>query len=84
LISGETYRIDAVPLLGDLLVEMRLIARDQFERVLDEYKPQRDGRIGDYLVKHGVATEAAIAEAVREQHRRSGQPQYSADGELKA
>lgn len=83
LISGETYRIDAVPLLGDLLVEMRLIARDQFERVLDEYKPQRDGRIGDYLVKHGVATEAAIAEAVREQHRRSGQPQYSADGELK-
>ncbi|MEG2804220.1 glycosyl transferase family protein [Stenotrophomonas sp.] len=84
LISGESYRIDAVPLLGDLLVEMRLIARDQFERVLDEYKPQRDGRIGDYLVKHGVATEAAIAEAVREQHRRSGQPQYSADGELKA
>lgn len=83
LISGETYRIDAVPLLGDLLVEMRLIARDQFERVLDEYKPQRDGRIGDYLVKHGVATEAVIAEAVREQHRRSGQPQYSADGELK-
>lgn len=83
LISGETYRIDAVPLLGDLLVEMQLIARDQFERVLDEYKPQRDGRIGDYLVKHGVATEAAIAEAVREQHRRSGQPQYSADGELK-
>ena len=83
LISGETYRIDAVPLLGDLLVEMRLIARDQFERVLDDYKPQRDGRIGDYLVKHGVATEAAIAEAVREQHRRSGQPQYSADGELK-
>ncbi|MNU04134.1 hypothetical protein D3C72_2484230 [compost metagenome] len=63
---------------------MRLIARDQFERVLDEYKPQRDGRIGDYLVKHGVATEAAIAEAVREQHRRSGQPQYSATGELKA
>ncbi len=84
LISGETYRIDAVPLLGDLLVEMRLIARDQFERMLDEYKPQRDGRIGDYLVKHGVATEAAIAEAVREQHRRSGQPQYSASGELKA
>jgi adsorption protein B len=84
LISGETYRIDAVPLLGDLLVEMRLIARDQFERMLDEYKPQRDGRIGDYLVKHGVATEAAIAEAVREQHRRSGQPQYSATGELKA
>nr|WP_277420129.1 glycosyl transferase family protein [Xanthomonas sp.] len=84
LISGESYRIDAVPLLGDLLVEMRLIARDQFERVLDEYKPHLDGRIGDYLVKHGVATEAAIAEAVREQHRRSGQPQYSASGELKA
>ncbi|WP_422505210.1 glycosyl transferase family protein [Stenotrophomonas sp. GZD-301] len=84
LISGETYRIDAVPLLGDLLVEMRLIPRDQFERVLDEYKPQRDGRIGDYLVKHGVATEAAIATAVREQHRRSGLPQYSASGELKA
>ncbi|MEB1530324.1 glycosyl transferase family protein [Xanthomonas sp. WHRI 7945] len=84
LISGESYRIDAVPLLGDLLVEMRLIARDQFERVLDEYKPQRDGRIGDHLVKQGVATQAAIATAVREQHRRAGLPRYSAGGELQA
>ena len=84
LISGESYRIDAAPLLGDLLVELRLIARDQFERALDHYKPQRDGRIGDYLVKRGVATEAAIAAAVREQHRRAAQPRDSVGGAVQA
>ena len=81
LISGESYRVDAVPLLlGDLLVELRLIARDQFERVLDQYKPQRD----DHLVKQGVTTQAAIAAAVREQHRRAGQPHDGIGGALQA
>ncbi len=82
LISGESYRVDAVPLLGDLLVELRLIARDQFERVLLGYRPQRDGRIGDHLVKQGVATQAAIAAAVREQHRRASQPYGGIGGAL--
>ncbi|CTP83105.1 general secretory system II protein E domain-containing protein [Xanthomonas translucens pv. poae] len=82
LISGESYRVDAVPLLGDLLVELRLIARDQFERVLHGYRPQRDGRIGDHLVKQGVATQAAIAAAVREQHRRASQPYGGIGGAL--
>ncbi|UKE46632.1 glycosyl transferase family protein [Xanthomonas cerealis] len=82
LISGESYRVDAVPLLGDLLVELRLIARDQFERVLDGYRPQRDGRIGDHLVKKGVATQAAISAAMREQHRRANQPHGGIGGAL--
>jgi hypothetical protein len=82
LISGESYRVDAVPLLGDLLVELRLIAREQFERVLHGYRPQRDGRIGDHLVKQGVATQAAIAAAVREQHRRASQPYGGIGGAL--
>ncbi|PAM33377.1 hypothetical protein CEJ63_27590, partial [Acinetobacter baumannii] len=38
MISGaELWRIDTVPLLGDLLVEMRLIDHAHFEIALDEY-----------------------------------------------
>ena len=73
LINGDRWRIDAVPLLGDLLVEMRLIEHARFDAVLREYKPQRDGRIGDYLVREGVASEDAVARAVAEQRRRSRQ-----------
>ena len=49
LIGGDQHwQLDNVPLLGDLLVEMRLIDHARFEIALDAYKPQRDGRIGDY------------------------------------
>ncbi|WP_282266442.1 glycosyl transferase family protein [Stenotrophomonas sp. PS02298] len=71
LICGADYRINAVPLLGDLLVEMKLISREHFQAALDEYRPHRDGRIGDYLVRRGVASEQAIATAVEEQQRRA-------------
>lgn len=75
LINGDNWRINSVPLLGDLLVEMNLIDHARFEAVLDDYRPQRDGRIGDYLVRRGVATEQAVAQAVEEQRRRSVQAQ---------
>jgi len=73
LINGDNWRIDSVPLLGDLLVEMNLIDHDRFEMVLSDYRPQRDGRIGDYLVRKGVATEQAVARAMEEQRRRARQ-----------
>ncbi|MFH7617759.1 glycosyl transferase family protein, partial [Pseudomonas syringae pv. tagetis] len=64
LIGGDRqWQLDNVPLLGDLLVEMRLIDHARFEIALDAYKPQRDGRIGDYLVKQGITTEGAVAQA---------------------
>ena len=69
--GAEQWRIDTVPLLGDLLVEMQLIDHARFEIALDEYKPQRDGRIGDYLVTKGIATEEAVAQAMEEQRRRA-------------
>ena len=85
MISGaELWRIDTVPLLGDLLVEMRLIDHAHFEIALDEYKPQRDGRIGDYLVKKGIATEDAIAQAMEEQRRRAAMLQSPPPGVVSA
>lgn len=71
LISGDRWRIDSVPLLGDLLVEMQLIDHARFEAVMEQYRPQQDGRIGDFLVTRGVATEQAITLAMQEQHRRA-------------
>lgn len=79
LICGSDYRINAVPLLGDLLVEMKLISREHFQAALDEYRPHRDGRIGDYLVRRGVASEEAITTAVEEQQRRAREARLHPD-----
>lgn len=70
LIKGGGWHPDRVPLLGDLLVEMKLIDRVGFDRALLDYRSQRDGRIGDHLVRSGVATAQAVAVAVAEQKRR--------------
>jgi adsorption protein B len=85
LIGGDQHwQLDNVPLLGDLLVEMRLIDHARFEIALDAYKPQRDGRIGDYLVKQGITTEEAVAQAMQEQRRRAAALQSPPPGALPA
>lgn len=84
LINGDSWHIDSVPLLGDLLVEMKLIDHDRFEAVMGDYRPQRDGRIGDYLVRKGIATEAAIAQAMQEQRSRAATLQSSSLGVVPA
>lgn len=56
------------PLLGDLLIEMGLLDRDVFNRTMLQYRPQRHGRIGDYLVDSGVLPRATIEKAVARQH----------------
>ncbi|WP_252508345.1 hypothetical protein, partial [Acinetobacter baumannii] len=85
LIGGERqWHLDNVPLLGDLLVEMRLIDHARFEIALDDYMPQRDGRIGDYLVKQGITTEEAVAQAMQEQRRRAAALQSPPPGALPA
>jgi adsorption protein B len=60
---------DTVPLLGDLLLKMRLVRRDALDSVLSQYQPDEDGRIGDFLVAQGVVTRDAIEQAMAAQQR---------------
>ncbi len=71
LLSGTANYDNTAPLLGDILIEMALIDRVQFEMALTEYRPQRDGRIGDYLVAQGVVSPSNIERAVQEQRLRT-------------
>jgi adsorption protein B len=49
------------PLLGDVLVEHGLIARQDFEQALAGYRSDTDGLIGEYLVSCGVLSRDALA-----------------------
>lgn len=75
LLRGDETSFDAVargataPLLGDILIEKNLVARADFEAALVDYHPERDGRIGEFLVQRGIITPAAIQQAVAEQRR---------------
>lgn len=44
--------------------------REAFEAAMEHYRPDMDGRIGEYLVRCGIVTPEALAETVREQQRR--------------
>ena len=56
-----------MPLLGDLLIASGLIARDTFDAAMQRYRPDRHGRIGDYLVNESVISRQAIEQAVGHQ-----------------
>lgn len=77
LLRGDETSFEAIargpaaPLLGDILIEKNLIARADFEAALADYHPERDGRIGEFLVQRGIITPAAIQQAVAEQRRAS-------------
>ncbi|WP_345810652.1 glycosyl transferase family protein [Paraburkholderia sp. PREW-6R] len=58
-----------VPLLGDLLIEMGLVTRAAFEGALADYRPERDGRIGEYMMSKQVISRDALNRAVTEQNR---------------
>jgi adsorption protein B len=58
-----------VPLLGDILLEMELVQRDALAATLARYHPDRDGRIGDFLVAQGVVTREAVQMAADVQQR---------------
>ncbi|SDR35390.1 adsorption protein B [Paraburkholderia fungorum] len=58
-----------VPLIGDLLIEMGLVTRAAFEDALTSYRPDRDGRIGDYMVARHVISRDALRLAMAEQRR---------------
>lgn len=57
------------PLLGDMLIERGHISQDAFDAALDSYRPDRDGRIGDYLLRSGVVSDEALADTIAEQQR---------------
>jgi adsorption protein B len=59
-----------VPLVGDIMIEMGLVTRDAFETALRNYRPERHGRIGDYMVAEQVITPDALTVAIAEQRRR--------------
>ena len=59
----------AAPLLGDLLIERGMVARDAFDAAMADYHPERDGRIGDHLLERRVVTADVLREALQEQRR---------------
>jgi adsorption protein B len=65
--ADTTHVSRAVPLLGDLLVDAGHVRRDVFEAALQDYRPDQDGRIGDYMVARAVISARALASAVAKQ-----------------
>ncbi len=66
----EGFAPDAAPLLGQLLVDLGLVSREDFGGALVRYRPDTDGRIGDYLVARGVVSRAAVERAIAAQRER--------------
>ena len=58
-----------VPLLGDALIAQGLLKRDVFDSAMQAYRPDRHGRVGDYLVETGVILREVIERVVKQQHR---------------
>jgi adsorption protein B len=58
-----------VPLLGDLLIQMGYITRESFNEALKVYRPERDGRIGEFMVAYGAISARALSDAVQTQIR---------------
>ncbi|TFI27434.1 hypothetical protein [Herbaspirillum sp. 3C11] len=75
LLHGQRNAFDknqteaGVPLLGDLLIGGGMLSREVFDAAMQRYRPDRHGRIGDYLVAQSVISRDAIEQAVREQRR---------------
>ncbi|WP_321881988.1 glycosyl transferase family protein [Paraburkholderia bannensis] len=58
-----------VPLLGDLLIEMGLVSRARFDAALQDYRPERDGRIGDFMVARHIISREALQSAIAAQQQ---------------
>ena len=58
-----------VPLLGDLLIQMGYITRASFNQALKVYRPEHDGRIGEFMVAYGAISARALSDAVQTQSR---------------
>ncbi|GLU34499.1 glycosyl transferase family protein [Trinickia caryophylli] len=63
-----------VPLIGDMLIEHGYVKRHAFDAALTDYRPDRHGRIGEYMVARGVISREALSHVIQEQRRLSGLP----------
>ena len=68
--AQESFEPDAAPLLGQLLVDLGLVSREDFRAALVRYRPDQDGRIGDYLVARGVVSRSAVERGIAAQRER--------------
>jgi adsorption protein B len=64
---GKAPQVPTGPLLGDMLIERGLLRREQFESAMREYRPDKHGRIGDYLVEQRVILRDVLEQVVQEQ-----------------
>lgn len=62
--AADPGPVQRVPLLGDILVEHGLIARQDFENALAGYRSDTEGLIGEYLVRCGVLSPEALVRAL--------------------
>jgi len=62
----------SVPLIGDLLIEHGHVRREAFEAAMQDYRPDRHGRIGDYMVARGVISRSALENVIQQQRRLQG------------
>lgn len=65
--EGKAAAVPSGPLLGDMLIERGLVRREQFEAAMQDYKPDRHGRIGDYLVERGVIARGMLEQVLQDQ-----------------
>jgi adsorption protein B len=63
----------SVPLIGDLLIEHGHVRREAFEAAMQHYRPDRHGRIGDYMVACEVISRAALDNVIQQQRRLHGE-----------
>ncbi|MFM0373690.1 glycosyl transferase family protein [Paraburkholderia aspalathi] len=70
--GAEPVRARSVPLIGDLLIEHGHVRREAFEAAMQDYRPDRHGRIGDYMVARGVISRAALENVIEQQRRLQG------------
>jgi adsorption protein B len=63
VVEGNT----GAPLLGDMLIKQGLLKRGVFDAAMQLYRPDRHGRVGDYLVQQGVITREVVERVVKQQ-----------------
>lgn len=74
LVRGDSDAFDrdgdnAVPLLGDVLIESGLVEPEALDAALEDYRPSQHGRIGDFLVQRGVVSRESLLHSIAEQQR---------------
>ena len=67
--AGWPEGAESPPLLGDILIQSGGVTQTEFDGALATYLPERDGRIGEHLLRSGVVTDVALAAAIFAQSR---------------